>query len=257
MGSFDRRHAEAVAAALAHPPRIPRPPLSEDDLALLPAPVQRFIRASGALGRPRPWNVRVEFDALMRRKPGGPSMKATSVQLNRFDPPARLFLMQSRMFGLPVRALHLYQDEAATFQVRILDLFNVVNEAGPAISRFETVTVLNDLCFMVPGALVDERLQWRAIDDRSAHATFTNGPHTITATLVFNERDELVDFWSDDRAAPAADGSAPMRWNTPIGEYAVTDGMRLPTWGAALWNRPDGPFTYGEFRVRSIRYDVS
>ena len=34
---------------------------------------------------------------------------------------------------------------------------------------------------------------------RSASVTFTNGAHSVTATLMFNDRDELVDFWSDDR----------------------------------------------------------
>lgn len=44
------------------------------------------------------------------------------VQGNVFGRPARLFLMKAHMFGLPVRALHLYRKEAATFQVRVLDL---------------------------------------------------------------------------------------------------------------------------------------
>ena len=33
--------------------------------------------------------------------------------------------------------------------------------------------------------------------------------------------------------------------------------MRLPTWGGAVWDRAEGPFMYGEFRLRSLRYDVS
>jgi hypothetical protein len=185
MASFDRRHAEVVAAEFARQPLGASVLLVEADLEGLPAPVKRYIRASGAIGRPRPQNVRVAFDALMRRKPGADPMVSTSVQYNFFGQPARLFLMQARMFGLPVRALHLYRREAATFQVRVLDLKTIVDQAGPGISGAESVTVLNDWCFMVPGALVDERLSWQPIDDRRALVNFTNGPHDVSATLIF------------------------------------------------------------------------
>ncbi len=256
MASFDRRHAEAVAAEFARQPLGASSLLVEADLGRLPAPVQRYIRASGAIGRPRPQNIRVAFDALMRRKPGADPMVSTSVQYNFFGQPARLFLMQASMFGLPVRVLHLYRREAATFQVRVLDLKTVVDQAGPGISAAESVTVLNDWCFMAPGALVDERLTWQPIDDHSSLVTFTNGPYRVSATLIFNERDELVDFWSDDRPDSSSGTFVPCRWNTPIGAYRDVDGMRLPTSGGAVWNRAEGPFMYGEFRLRSLRYDV-
>jgi hypothetical protein len=256
MASFDRRHAEAVAAEFARQPLGASSLLVDADLEQLPAPVKRYIRASGAIGQPRPQNLRVAFDALMRRKPGADPMVSTSIQYNFFGQPARLFLMKARMFGVPVRALHLYRDAAATFQVRLLDLKTIVDQAGPGISAAESVTVLNDWCFMAPGALADECLAWQPIDDRSALVTFTNRPYQVSATLIFNERDELVDFWSDDRPDSSAGAFVPCRWNTPIGEYRDVDGMRLPTWGGAVWDRAEGPFMYGEFRLRSLRYNV-
>jgi hypothetical protein len=47
------------------------------------------------------------------------------------------------------------------------------------------------------------------------------------------------------------------RWSTPISDYRVIDGLRLPTHGEAVYARPEGPFTYGEFTIRSIEYDVA
>jgi hypothetical protein len=257
LASLDRRHAEAVAAEFAAQPLVPATPLAEDDLAALPPPVARYVRASGAVGRPRPRNMRVEFDALMWPKPGARPLVATSVQYSFFDRPARLFLMKARMFGLPVRALHLYRREQATFQVRVASLVDMVNLQGDEISSSETVTVLNDLCIMAPGALVDPRLTWQAVDDRTSIVTFTNGPRVVRATLVFNERDEMVDFWSDDRPDSSAGTFVPMRWNTPIDTYRQVDGMRLGTHGGAVYARPDGPFTYGEFTLRSIALNVA
>jgi hypothetical protein len=255
--SFQRRHDLAVACEFAAQPLVAMPTLTEADLAHLPAPVRRYVARSGAVGRPRLQNVRVVFDALMWRKRGAPPMRSVSVQYNFFGRPARLFLMQARMFGLPTRALHIYREEAATFQVRVASLVNVVDQSGDAISSAETVTVLNDMCFFAPASLVDPRLTWESVDERNARATFANGRRRVSAMLVFDERDELVDFWSDDRPDSSGGVFIPRRWNTPIDDYGEIDGRHLARHGTAVWAYPDGPFTYGDFRVRSIRYDVA
>lgn len=257
--SFDERWAEAVRDELATPEAAaPRASvLAEADLAPLPAPVRRYVIASGAVGRPVPRTMRLVFDAVMRRKPGETGMRATSTQVNVFRRPARLFLMKARMFGLPVRVLHLYRGDAATFQVRAAGLVTIVDQAGDAISRAETVTVLNDLCVFAPGAMVDPRFAWEAVDDRTAAVTFINGRWTVRASLLFNDRDELVDFWSDDRPESVDGGLVAGRWSTPLSDYRVVDGLRLPMHGEAVYARPKGPFTYGEFTFRSIEYNVA
>lgn len=232
------------------------PLLEAGDLAHLPPPVQRFVRASGAVGRPRVQNFKAEFDAEMFRKPGDAPMVSTSVQYNFVASPSRLFFMKSRIFGLPVQVLHDYAAEKATFKVRVASLFNVVDEGGVPFSKVETVTVLNDLCFFAPGALVDPRLAWTPIDDRTAGVTFSNGQHRVSATLFFNERDELIDFSSDDRPLKIDGVYKPYRWSTPIEGYQLLDGLRLPTRGAALYAYPEGPFTYGKFRLKSVAYNV-
>ncbi len=251
------RFDELVAAEFAAQPLAAGVPLREEDLVHLPPPVLGYVRASGSVGKPRPQNVRVEFEALMRRKPGDAGMRATSVQFNFFERPARLFLMRARMFGLPVKALHVYRSEQATFQVRVASLVDMVDQSGERISHAGTVTVLNDLCAFAPGALVDERLEWRPIDERSAAVTFTNGPHRVSATLIFDEDDQLVDFWSDDRPDSSSGAPVPMRWSTPLGGYRVVDGRRVPSRGSTIYARPEGPFTYGEFTLRAIAWDVA
>ena len=256
--SLQARYDRVVAAEFAAQPLGPAaPPLSLEDLTGLPAPVRRYVQRSGAIGRPRPQNMRFAFDADMYRGPGQAPMHATSIQYTFFDRPARIFLMKARMFGLPVRALHVYRQEQATFTVRVASLVNMVDLRGAEISAAETVTVLNDLCLMAPGALVDPRLAWAPVDDRTAAVTFTNGPHRVAATLAFNDRDELVDFWSDDRPESSSGRFVPSRWSTPVDEYRDVGGSHLIHRGRAVYARPDGPFTYGSFTLRSIEYDVA
>src|SRR4051812_19786871 len=85
----DRWDRSVAAEFAAQPPSAPEP-LLESDLVHLPPPVRRFVQRSGAIGKPKVHNVRVEFDAQMWRSPDQAPMLATSVQYNFFGRPARL-----------------------------------------------------------------------------------------------------------------------------------------------------------------------
>ena len=255
--SLQERYEEKLRAAFAAQPLAPVPLLAEADLGHLPPPVQRYVRRSGAVGRPRVQNVRFTFDAQMYRKPGDAPLPSSSVQHNFLGDPTRLFFMRSRMFGLPVRVLHAYADGQATMVVRVASLVNVVDLAGEELAIGETVTVLNDMCFFAPGSLVDPRLTWEPLDDRTVKVTFQNGRRRVAATLHFDERDELVNFVSDDRAALLEDGTlARYRWSTPVSDYREFEGRRVATRGSAIYAYPGGDFTYGTFVLKSIAYDV-
>jgi hypothetical protein len=225
---------------------------TEQDIVTLPAPVRRYLRAGGCLGRPRPAVVHVVFDAVMMRKPGGAGMPGVAEQIDRFDVPKRLFYMRSRMFGLPVKVLHNYEGHHASMVVRVASLFNVVDIHSDELARTETVTLLNDLAVFAPAWLVDPRLTWRPVNDRQADVTFTNGPHTITASLWFNDAGELVNFTSEDRGALQDDGSFKyVRWSTPMRAYREFDGQRVATEGDAIWHYPEGDFVYGRMKLKS------
>lgn len=253
MTSAEGRYQDAVGVALEWLPP-PHAPLTEADLAGLPEPVCRYVVASGAVGRPLPRSMRVTFDAEMVRSPGSRPLRATAVQVSTFDRMTRSFLMRSRMLGLPVRALHLYRDDEATFEVRLADRVGIVDQRGEGISRGETVTVLNDLCVLAPARLADPRLSWQAFDAATAGVTFTNGRWQVGATLRF-ERDRLVDFCSDDRPETVGKELVSRRWRTPLSDYRSFDGIRLAGHGDAVYERPEGPFIYGSFTMRSVAWD--
>jgi hypothetical protein len=256
--SLQAGYEEALRAAFEAQPLRPAAPLGEADLSHLPAPVQRYLRRAGAVGRPRPQNMRIEFAARMWSKPGAAPMAATSVQYNFLGDPTRLFHMRARMFGLPVQVFHAYAGEQATMRVRVASLVDMVDLSGDELSTGETVTLLNDMCFFAPGALVDPRLLWTPLDERSAAVTFVNGRRRVAATLHFNERDELVDFTSDDRAALLPDGTLRRhRWSTPVDGYREFGGRWVGTHGLAVYAYPEGDFTYGDFTVRSVAWDVA
>lgn len=231
--------------------------IGEVEISHLPACVKRYLAFTGAIGRSKPQNIYLEFDAEMFNKPGAKAMKSQSVQYNFFGDYSRLFLMKASKIGIPFRALHIYENEQASFQVKVAELFKVVDAFGEELTKAETVTLLNDMCVFAPGGLVDKRLTWSEIDSLSAKVTLTNGRYVVSAILYFNEAGELIDFLSDDRSALQDDGTMKeVRWTTPVSEYKEFDGIRVPTAGKTIWHYPEGDFIYGVFKLKSIKYNI-
>lgn len=232
--------------------------LSKQETAHLPSCVQKYLEYTGAIGKSKPQNVCIEFDAEMYRKPGDKPMKSNSVQYNFYGNYSRLFMMKASKMGIPFRAIHLYIKEQASFQVKVAELFTVVDISGEELTKAETVTLLNDMCIFAPGSLIDKRLTWKEIDSLSAKVILTNGKYIVSAILYFNEAGELVNFISDDRSALQDDGSMKqVRWSTPVSAYQEFEGRKIPTVGKTIWHYPEGDFTYGVFMLKRIKYNIT
>jgi hypothetical protein len=246
-------HDLARAAAPAAPQL-----LGEAELLPLPEPVRRYLRRAGVVGQPRVRDFRATWKGRIRSDVNSAWMAFTAEQFNTLDVPRRYFMMDATMKGLPVDVLHAFDERGATMRVRVLSVVPMVDAKGPALTRIETVTLFNDLCILAPGALVSPAVAWEPVDAHTARARYTQGANTVAAELTFNDAGELVDFASDDRAAGSPDGRTftPMRWTTPVRDYALVGPARVATRAETLWHPASGAWSYGEFQLTSLRYNV-
>lgn len=233
--------------------------ITEADLAPLPAPVRRYLRFAGVVGQPQVQSFRVRMTGRIRSAADAPWMPFTAEQHSFLSPPRRFFFMQARRSGLPLDGLHAYAGDGATMRIKLLSMFPVIDLKGPALTRTETVTVLNDMAIMAPAALIDPAIRWRQIDDRQVEATYTDGPNAVRAVLAFDATGALVNFWSDDRPALAADGVTlqPQRWSTPVSAYRSQGGYRLASRGEARYAAPGGAYAYAEFDGIEVTVETS
>ncbi len=232
--------------------------VTEADLARLPAPVAAWVRASGSVGRPHVGGFRARIRGRIRSGPHAPWMPFTGEQINTYGrSPARLFLIDATMYGLPVDVLHEYRDGHATMQVTLASIVPIVDASGDVMDRSETVTLLNDLCLLAPAGLLDVPIRWTAIDAHRASAEYTNAGHTVQAELVIGPTGVLVDFSSDDRSRASRDGTTfeRQRWSTPVDEIATAATGRSHTFaGRGRWHPADGGFDYLDIRIDEIEY---
>lgn len=231
--------------------------LTENDIAHLPIIVQKYIHYTKSVGQPKVKSFRAEFVGGMRSKPDDEYMKLQSVQYNFFEKPSRYFYMTARKMGLPATGLHLYQNETATFEVKLLNWFKVVDAKGDKMNQAETVTLLNDMCFIAPATLIDSRITWEAINNTTVKALFKNGNIGISAVLYFNEKSELVNFISNDRYDTDGKKYISFPWATPVEDYRMINGYLLPRKAKLIYQRPDGDFTYGELEYKSVKYNLT
>jgi hypothetical protein len=256
--SLRQEFAETVRAGLSESLRRPRI-VSKDDLRGLPEPVRRYLLVTGSVGQPQVVNFRATWRGRIRSSAADPWMNFRAEQYNFYSGlPSRLFFMDATMKGLPVDVFHRFVGVAATFRVRMLSLFTMVNAKGPVMNRAETVTLFNDICVLAPSMLIGEAIQWLEVDAHTTRARYTRGTETITADLMFNDIGELINFASDDRPSTSADGKTltAQRWTTPLGRYRSIGARRVSTLDEVRYDAPTGNYAYGEFELLTIDYNV-
>jgi len=247
---FEKNYQKDIKENLLRTNRLKTDLLTETDLLPLPEPVQRYLKYTGVLNKPKLKNIRIVFEGQMREK-GKEFFPFTCEQYNFFDNPTRLFFMKATMKSVTVPGYHRYSHATALMDIRLFGLFPVVKRAGKDMNKAETVTLFNDMCLMAPATLVDKRIIWQAIDSNSAKATFTNQTITISAILNFNKQGQLINFISNDRDVNH------YPFSTPASNYKTINGINIMTYGEAIWHYPDGKFVYGKFYLKEVEYNVS
>lgn len=247
--------AREVAEGLAR--QTAQPALTEADLAPLPAPVQRYLRFCGVVGRPRVQAARFRFRGGLRGGPDQPWMPIVADQVSFFDRRARLLHIRARRAGVPFEAYHRFVGPSATFTVKLASLFTITDARGPEMDRSETVTFLDDMALFAPATLVSPALRWEPVDDRVARVTFTEGGQSVRAELRFDAEGRLVDLVSEDRALASRDGTSfrAARWSTPVHEYGAFGPLRLPVRAGAVWHLPEGSYEYARFDLERVEYE--
>lgn len=236
---------------------LPSDVLSETDIAHLPSIVQKYLHFTNAVGQPKVKNFKAEFVGQMRSKPNEDFMRLESVQYNFYQKPSRYFYMTASKMGLPATGLHLYQNETATFEVRLLNWFKVVDAKGDKMNQAETVTLLNDMCFIAPATLIDKRISWEVLNSTSVKANFKNGNTSISAVLYFDDQGKLINFISKDRYHTDGKTYNSYPWATPVEDYQRLNGYLLPSKAKLIYHTPDGDFTYGVLTYKNVLYNLS
>jgi hypothetical protein len=228
--------------------------LTENDVAHLPAPIRRWLRVAGAIGRPRPRAVRVRQHGTMRTSPDSERwLPFVAEQVVRVDPPTFVWRTRVRWTGgVPLIGRDAFVAGAGSMRIRLLGLLPVVHAHGPELATAALVRYLAELCWL-PGAVVGPHVEFATIDDpidpdgaANVRATLTVGDVVATGVFRFGADGHPRSFAAQRWYAGGA--NAGLRdWLVAFDAIGERDGQRVPVECRLTWRLPGADFEW--FRV--------
>lgn len=228
---------------------------TEEDIAHLPLPVQKYFRYCGYIGTPKMSAMKIEFkDVRFSMGPNKPTIKIDYTQYNFVNAINRIAYIDSSMFGIPFEGLDAYIDGKGSMKGMLAKLFTLFNQTGRDMDRAALVTFLSE-SLVIPSAALQEYVSWQAIDDLHAQASISYKGISVSGIFTFDENGALRSFTTNDRVATGFDGkSAEIRWSAILADYVERDGIKVPNVLQAIWHYPEGDLLYFDSKDIDIQY---
>jgi hypothetical protein len=217
LGALEAARTDAAPIDAGARPQAPRS-YDSRELEGLPLPVQRYFRAVLKDGQPF-------IAAVTIAQAGTFNLSATAEQWRPFTATQRVvtkrpgFLWDARMSmlpGLAVRVVDSYIAGSGLLHAAMLGLFSVADASGDGeIARGEFMRFAAEAPWYPTALLPSQGVQWQAVDEHSANATFVDGPLRLTLLFISTMRASSIRCVRK----PAAPASA-ARWSCCRGNAA-------------------------------------
>jgi len=231
---------------------------TEEDIANLPIPVQKYFRYCGYIGKPKMSYMKATYedvDFSFGRDKANVVMDYT--QYNFVKEPIRIAYIDSSMYGIPFEGLDSYIGGKGSMKGVVAKCFNLFEQEEEALNKASLVTYLAE-CLMIPNAALQDYIVWEEINDLHARARIAYYGITASGAFTFKENGEMLSFTTEDREATATDGrSEKVRWSTVCSNYIEINTIKKPTKFQAIWHYDDGDLVYFDGKNAIIEYDTT
>ena len=229
--------------------------VSENMLADLPAPVQRYMSFTGVLGKPWIDNVVLRYVGKFRQGLDRPWMPMTAKQSYTISPPSFVWDARFKTLGLPLlRARDEYRSGHGHMFARLAGLITVFDIRGEQLDQGTMIRYLSEMIWF-PTAFLGENITWQSVDDQSADVQFEDAGKSVSGRLYVDGDGRPVNFTA--RRYREIDGDFSLDpWSTPITGYGELAGLNLPTQGQAVWNLESGDLMYADLQIEEIIYNL-
>lgn len=217
----------------------------------LPLSVQRWLRASGSLGRRPRSLVKLEQSGWMRMKPEDSSwIPVHAIQHFNFDQPSFVWAVDMKMNGMPVKGRDVFRAGRGRMLISAIGLINLVDQSGPKIDQGSLQRFLSEICWN-PDAALQPYIQWQAMDESTARATMTYAGTTGSVDFQFDNMGRLL-LVKAMRYKGGDEEATLQRWQVRCTAHDRKTG--IPMQAEATWKLPDGDFTWFKLKIESIEY---
>ncbi|NJN82205.1 MAG: hypothetical protein HC802_07950 [Caldilineaceae bacterium] len=219
-----------------------------------PAPIQRYLRHAGVVGKPMVHSVRLEQEGRFRTGMGQPWMPIRAEEFYSVDPPGFIWDAKFYMAGLPIlRVRDSYRDGKGEILGKIGGLVTMLQDEGEGLDQGAMLRYLQEMIWF-PSAFLGDNISFTPIDDGSAQVTFTDHGKSVTGTLFIDPEGNVTNFVAERFRS---DKNALGTWTTPMSEVGEFEGLQLPIAGKGVWLQPEGDYEYVDLTVTQLEYDAT
>ncbi len=231
--------------------------VSEKHVAQLPMPVQKWMNASGMIGRPEIRHAQLKQNFNLKLQPDQKEWyRGMARQEVWTQEPAFIWTLDLHMMSvIQVAGRDRFADGKGAMLIKMLSLFPMVNEQdNPRINQGALQRYLAEMLWY-PSLAFSEFVSWKSVNENSAIATMDYRGTSGECTFFFNsegmpERVSAMRYRGGDEDAVLTE------WVVEVLELRKMDGLNIPAKCAVTWKLDSGDWTWAELEVTEIKFGV-
>jgi hypothetical protein len=256
MTSFKQKIKEETARVLENTTTQKSEILTEKEILHLPAPVQKWLNVSGAVGKEKARTVALKQSFLMKLKPEQKKWEhAVTQQFFNIENPAFIWTVRLKMVPfVSVLGRDKFIDGKGEMHMTLNGLFNLGKETGEKMDEGTLQRYLGETVWF-PSGMVSPHISWEELDANSAKATMNFKGTTGSGAFYFNNEGIFEKFIALRYMGNAAD-SKRYEWIITAHKHAEFNGIKIPSKMEATWMLESGPWTWLKLEITDIRYNI-
>jgi hypothetical protein len=256
MTSFKQKIKEETSRILGNATSRKSEILTEEEIIHLPAPIQKWLKVSGAVGQEKTRTVALKQSILMKLKPEQKKWKqAVTQQFFNTESPAFIWTVRLKMAPfVSVLGRDKFIDGKGEMQMTLNGLLNLGKETGEKMDEGTLQRYLGETVWF-PSGMVSPHISWEELDAHSAKATMNFKGTTGSGTFYFNKEGFFEKFVAMRYYGNAKDAKR-YEWVITAQEHAEFSGIKIPSKMEATWMLESGPWTWLKLEITDIRYNT-
>lgn len=253
--NFNKMVALETTQILSTVSNNPQKITSLQDISLLPAPVQKWIKSTGIIGKPEIKLAWVKQKALMKLKPEQKDFYAAeAIQYSTIENPAFIWTVALDMMPIiNIKGRDKFVDGKGEMLIKMNSLIPIVNERGKKLDESSMQRYLGEMVWF-PSLALSPFVTWEAIDDFSAKATMNYKGTRGSGTFYFNENGDFIKFIALRYKGNKTD-SKRYSWVLTVDGYAEFEGISVPSKMEATWKLDKSDWTWLKLEIAEIKYN--
>jgi hypothetical protein len=228
--------------------------ITEKHLAGLPRVFQAYLRKTGVIGQRMPRQVILKQIGQIRTAEDQNWMQFQAEE--SYNPIAHSFAWYAHVSMNPfvfLKGRDTWIEAKGHMQIKIWDLFSVVNARGEEIDQGAAMRYLNEIMWF-PAAYLQRGFHFWELEGNRIGVELAFQDERFEAELHFDEEYRLFNFTGLRYMDSKENGFQLETWETPIDEWEYFNNLLLPSGGSAVWKYDGKEFEYIRLRIHDLLY---